>query len=87
MSSKRSSPAGRDPALRPFLQPAVAAAAAARSLVEGVAFWLAVLLPFAYVPAFALGVEAAVAPRVLGALVAVHVATLVVGNGYRQPAS
>lgn len=87
MSPKRPSPADRPLARQALPRPVVAAVDAVISLVEGVAFWLAVTLPFAYLPALVLGVESATAPRVLAALVVLHVAALAVGNGYRQPVS
>lgn len=49
------------------------------------AFWAAVLLPLVYLPLLHGGLSGG-EPTVLGALLAVNVAALVVGHGYRKDA-
>lgn len=53
--------------------------------VSFVAFWVGTLLPLAYVPLLAGGVLST-RPITFGALVAVNVAAMVLGHGYKRPA-
>ncbi|ERH10400.1 MAG: hypothetical protein J07HX64_02174 [halophilic archaeon J07HX64] len=58
---------------------------ALRSLVRAVAFWTAVLLPFAYVPLLATGLESLPLALTFLALMTVNVCALVVGQSHRRP--
>jgi hypothetical protein len=51
--------------------------------VRFVGFWVAVLLPFAYVPLLFTGLEGATLTAFL-ALIAAHIVSLVLGNQYKQ---
>ncbi|SHG40157.1 hypothetical protein [Halobaculum gomorrense] len=53
---------------------------------ETVAFWLAALLPLAYLPALASGIASA-RPLLLAGLVTAHAAALVLGRGHASDAS
>ncbi|MFB6191723.1 MAG: hypothetical protein ABEI11_00195 [Haloarculaceae archaeon] len=57
-----------------------------RSLVrpfQAAAFWLAIALPFAYLPALAVGFETAPV-RIFAALLVANAVALVVGHGYNR---
>lgn len=49
------------------------------------AFWVAVTLPFLYVPLLVSGVQTPGERSALAAMFAVNVVVLYVGHGYRQP--
>ncbi|WP_054519804.1 hypothetical protein [Halanaeroarchaeum sulfurireducens] len=51
--------------------------------IEAVAFWMAVIMPFVYVPLLVTGVETSSEQIAVAALVAVHVVALVVGRRYQ----
>lgn len=53
--------------------------------VQAVAFWLAIALPLAYLPALAGGFETT-SVRVFAALLAANAVALVVGHGYNREA-
>ncbi len=53
-----------------------------RTLVRAIAFWTAVLLPFAYVPLLATGLDSVTMALTFVALMAVNVCALVVGQPY-----
>lgn len=51
--------------------------------IEAVAFWAAVAMPFVYLPLLITGIETTSEAIALLALIALHVAALVVGRRYR----
>jgi len=51
--------------------------------VQAVAFWLAILLPLAYLPALAAGFESVSMP-VFAALLVANAVSLVAGHGYNR---
>ncbi|MXR43301.1 hypothetical protein GRX01_18425 [Halobaculum sp. WSA2] len=53
---------------------------------EAIAFWLAALLPLAYLPALASGVTST-QPLLVAGLIVAHVAALALGRGYATDAS
>jgi hypothetical protein len=53
------------------------------SVVRGIAFWMAALLPLVYVPLLFVDVAMARVPVGLEGMLGVHVATLVIGHDYR----
>jgi len=57
-------------------------ASSLRTLVHAIAFWTAVLLPFAYVPLLATGLDSVPVALTFVVLIAVNVCALVVGQPY-----
>lgn len=52
------------------------------TLVRSVAFWTAVLLPFAYMPLLATGLDSVPTALTFVVLTAIHVCALIVGQPY-----
>ncbi|WP_348612857.1 hypothetical protein [Halobaculum rarum] len=65
---------------------ATAALDGAARAAEAIAFWLAALLPLAYLPALASGATST-RPLLVAALVLAHVAALALGRGYATDAT
>jgi len=65
---------------------AAAATAETARAGEAIAFWLAALLPLAYLPALAAG-AASTRPLLVAGLIVAHVAALALGRGYATDAS
>jgi hypothetical protein len=57
-----------------------------RATLAAAAFWVAVALPFLYVPLLASGVSSDAERTALATLLALNVATLYVGHGHRPGA-
>lgn len=72
-------------ARRTVASAATATAEAARA-GEAIAFWLAALLPLAYLPALASGITST-RPLLVAGLIVAHVAALALGRGYATDAS
>lgn len=83
-AERRPAPTELDPAPRRLRQLAQAATRGVARLVRGVAFWVGVALPFAYLPLIVGGL-ARVELAAFVAIVTVHSLALVLGAGYRPP--
>lgn len=64
-------------------RPGLAAPRAVVSTVRAAAFWVAVVLPFLYVPLLVTGLEAGATTTAFLALLVTNVVTLLVGHSHR----